>query len=72
MELLCRVYEHQDRNGITRRPEVKAGIMFRDVRNGQVVLSGSFLVHPEFFPEPEPGADAPTDCTQAAEACKRP
>ena len=44
VELLCRVYEHQDRNGITRRPEVQAGIMFRDLSNGQVVLSTSFKI----------------------------
>jgi hypothetical protein len=27
-----------------------AGIMFRDVRKGQVVLNDSFLVHPEPSP----------------------
>jgi hypothetical protein len=43
---LCLVFAHQDRNQIARRPEVKAGIMFCDVRKGQV-LNDSFLVHPE-------------------------
>ena len=69
--LLRLVYEHQDRNGTTRRPEVKAGIMFRDVRNGQVVLNDSFLVHPELFP-PQPGAAAPTECSLAAWRRERP
>jgi len=54
--LLCLVFAHQDRNQIARRPEVKPTIMFRDFRNGQVVLSDSFLIYPELFPKPLPGA----------------
>ena len=62
--LLCLVFAHQDRNQIARRPEVKPTIMFRDFRNGQVVLSDSFLVHPELFPKPLPGAADPNNCRQ--------
>ena len=39
--------------------------MFRDFRNGQVVLSDSFLVHPELFPKPLPGAADPNNCRLA-------
>ncbi len=35
VELLCLIYEHQDRNQIERRPEVQAGIMFRRSRSAQ-------------------------------------
>jgi hypothetical protein len=48
--LLCLVFAHQDRNRVARCSDVVAGIMFRDVRKGQVVLNDSFLVHPEPSP----------------------
>ena len=58
VDVLCRVFEDQDRNGVDRDPNVVVGFK---VRTEPEITEGS-QVHPELFEE-HPQGGAPSNCT---------
>jgi hypothetical protein len=60
VDVLCRVFEEQDRNGVDRDPNVVVGFKVR--AEPEINQEGS-QVHPEVFEEHPQGGAAPSDCT---------